>query len=254
MSPSTFVIVRRNKKNRNKPYEYPQILHPSHYFPTTANNGVIASSNPNFELRRNPNQQMLAPYTSIVTTQETTTTSHHQQQQQQQREEQRQIPPPPPPPPITPYRGFEYNNPNFTTSPPMTTIPTQPSIPMQTQPFRTPVTSYQYPSNSTAPHWNRTGTNVINQPIRYAPEATHNYLQRNVYYPNRTNVIERTFERKQEPRVLHYYTGFDYFAAVDPSDAVLTRHHPPMTGPGSAIRYSANPSYHHQDDYIKSTL
>ena len=254
MSPSTFVIVRRNKRDRNRPYEYPQILHPNRYFPTTAN-GVIASTDSNFELRRNPNQQMLTPYTSIVTTQETTTTSHQQPQYQQQREEQRQIPPPPPPPPLTPYRGFEYNNPNLITSPSTTTtIRTQPSIPMQTQPFRTPVISYPYQSHSTASHWNRTGTNITNQSIGYAPEATTNYLQRNVYYPNRTNVIEKSFDRKQEPRVLHYYTGYDYFATVDPSDAVLTRHDPPMTGPGSAIRYSANPSYHHDDDYIKSTM
>jgi len=190
---------------------------------------------------------MLSPYTSVVTTRETSTS----------------LPPPPPPPqqqqriqqqqPVVPYRSFEYNNSNLVTSPSMTTIAPQPPVSVQTQPFRTPVSTYPYQTRPSPPHWHRTETNAINRSIDYASEPPHDYIQRDYYRPNRTNLIDRTFEQKQEPRVLHYYTGYDYFAAVDPSDAVLTRNHAPTTGPGTAIRYNANPSYH-QNDYIKSTM
>jgi hypothetical protein len=94
----------------------------------------------------------------------------------------------------------------------------------------------------------------MNRSIGYASEPVHDYVQRDYFHPNRSMVVGRPYEQQQqEPRLLHYYTGYDYFATVDPSDAMLTRHHPPMTGPGTAIRYGANPSYY-QSDYIKSTM
>jgi hypothetical protein len=190
---------------------------------------------------------MATPYTSVVTTQETTTTNT----------QQRQLPPPPPPPPpppLTPYRGVEYNRSNHTTSPMIIANLPQPPFINETQPFHTPVSSYQYQSRASSPHWHRTGTNAMNRSIGYASEPTHEYVQRSLYQPNRSNTVERRFEKRQEPRVLHYYTGYDYFATADPSDAVLTRHHPPIIRPVSSIRYDANPSYYHESDYIKSSM
>jgi hypothetical protein len=203
----------------------------------------------------NPNHQTLTPYTSIVSTHGTNTTVQKQQ------------------PPVAPYRSFNYDRSDIVTSPSSTSIAPHSSIPIQPQTYRTQQPPYQYQTNPSPPQtyrsqqapyqyqpnplppqWHRTGTNTMNQSVGYASEPTNDYNLRGVYYPTRTNRIERTFEQKQEPRVLHYYTGYDYFATVDPSDAVLTRHQSPTTGPGSAIRYNTNPSYHQQGDYIKSTM
>jgi hypothetical protein len=244
LSPSTFVIVRRNKKKRNKPYDYPQVLHPNHYFRNTASNERIPNGVTRTDYVSNTNHKPLSPYTTVTTTHETTTTLPPP------------LPPPPPPPPqqpVTPHRSFEYNPSNLLTSPSMTTIAPQPPIPFQTQAFRTPVPSYPYQSRPSPTHWHQMGTNTMNRSLGYASEPAHDYIQRDYFPPNRSHVIERSFERKPEPRLLHYYTGYDYFATVDPSDAILTRHNSPMTGPGTAIRYGANPPYH-SNDYIKSTM
>ncbi len=56
-SPSTYVIVRRNKKKRNKPYEYPQVLYPQQYYSTQP---------PNTEFITNPNYQMMTSYSSPI--------------------------------------------------------------------------------------------------------------------------------------------------------------------------------------------
>jgi hypothetical protein len=183
---------------------------------------------------------VLTPYTSIVTTYETNTAV----QQPPQREQQ----------PSIPYRSYEYNRSNLVTSPSVTTVVPQPIIAAPTQSYQRPLSSYQYQTQSSPPHLHRTITNTTNQSIGYTSDASNDYIQRSYYNPNRSNIVERTFEQKPEPRVLHYYTGYDYFSTVDPSDAVLTRHHPPATGPGSAIRYGSNPSYHHQNDYVKSAM
>jgi hypothetical protein len=181
---------------------------------------------------------MLTPYTSITTTRETNTNVQQQQQQK----------------PLTPYRSFEYNSSNLATSPSLTTIAPQPPISVQTQSFRTPLSPYQPQPRPSPPNWRRTETNLMNQSIGYASEPTNDYIQRDFYLGTRPNLNDRTFEQKKEPRVLHYYTGYDYFATVDPSDAALTKNYPSTPGPGSAIRYGVNPSYRHQNDYIKSTM
>lgn len=250
LSPSTFVIVRQNKKDRNKPYDYPQILHPNQYFATTLHNEKVANGaiNPNYIT--NSNHQILSPYTSVVTTHETNTTVQpppQSQPQQQTRIQQQQQP-------IVRRRSLDYYHSNLTKSYSMTNIGPQPPVPVHTQPFRTPISTYQYQPRSSPSNWHHTGTNVMDRSIGYTSEPSNEYLQRDFYYPNRSNIIERTFERKQEPRVLHYYTGYDYFATVDPSDPILTRHHSPIIGPGTAIRYNTNPPYHYQSDYIKSTM
>ncbi|CAF2479041.1 unnamed protein product [Rotaria sp. Silwood2] len=239
LSPSTFVIVRRDKKKRNKPYDYPQVLRPNHYLPTTVANGGV-----NIDYISNPNHKSLTPYTSITTTQETNLTSQQQLPQQYQQKQQQ----------LKSYQSFERNRTDLIASPSATTMPPQLSIPVPPQPYRIPSSPYQYQPRPSPPHWRRTGTNAMNQSIGYASEPTIDYVQRDYYQPNRTNPIERRFEQKQEPRVLHYYTGYDYFATIDPVNTVLTRHHPSTMGPGPTIRYSGNPSYHPQNDYIKSTL
>ncbi|CAF0754820.1 unnamed protein product [Rotaria sordida] len=240
LSPSTFVIVRQNKKKRNKPYDYPQVLHPSRYFPTAVPNGGI-----NRDYVSNTNHKPLANYTSTTTTtQETNIHSQHQQQQQQQQRQQQ---------PSTSYQSFEHNRSNLIASPSATTMPPQPSIPVPTQSYRAPSSPYQYQPRPSPPHWHRTGANAMNQSIGYASEPTHDYIQRDYYHPTRINLIDRRFEQKQEPRVLHYYTGYDYFSTLDPADTVLARQ-PPTIRPGSAVRYSGNPSFYSQNDYIKSTL
>ncbi|CAF4643944.1 unnamed protein product [Rotaria sp. Silwood1] len=231
-SPSTFVIVRRNKRKRNKPYDYPQVLHPNHYFSkTVANGGIYTNYVPN------PNHKSLSPYTSITTTQETNVTSQQQQQQ-----------------PLTSYQYLERNRSNLIASPSVATMPPQSSILVPTQSYRTLSSPYQYQPRPSPPHWRRTGTNAMNQSIGYASEPTIDYVQHDYYHPIRSNPIERRYEQKQEPRVLHYYTGYDYFATIDPVNTVLTRHHPSTMGSGPAIRYGDNLYYRPQTDYIKSTL
>ena len=238
LSPSTFVIVRRNKKKRNKPYDYPQVLHPSHYLPNTVSNGRIVNNDIRTNYVSATNQRVLSPYTSAVTTHETNTI------QQQQRVQ----------PPFTAHRSLEYNQSNLVSSPSITTIAPQPPVPFQTRPFRVVAPTYSHQARPSPTHWNLPTTNTVNRSIDYVSEPTHDYTQRDLYLPNRSHIVDRSFEQKQEPRLLHYYTGYDYFATVDPSDNVLTRHNSPMTGPRTTIRYGANPPYHHQNDYIKSTM
>ncbi len=185
---------------------------------------------------------MLTPYTSIVTTYETTNTAVQPPQQIEQK-------------PSIPYRIYEYNRSNLVTLPSVTTVVPQTIIAVPTQPYERPLSPYQYQTQSSPPQLHRTRTNTTNQSMVYTSDASNDYIQRSYYNPNRSNVLERTFEQKSEPRVLHYYTGYDYFSTVDPSDATLTRHHPPAaTRTGSAIRYGSNPSYYHQNDYVKSAM
>lgn len=205
LSPTTFVVVRQNKKKRKKPYDYPQTLYPHQYFPTrTANTDYIT----------NPNHQMLITYNQPAS-------SPVQQQT------------------IGPYRGSGLLTTPSTTSVPQPTRYYQPPPP---QPPPPPVSSYRYQPT----HWHRTETN----PINYNTESVNSYVQRGIYRPTRLNPIEQ----KEEPRVLHYYTGFDHFSTVDPSDIILTRHHPPYPGRSSPVRYNVNPSYYPQNDYVRSAM
>ncbi|CAF1138220.1 unnamed protein product [Adineta ricciae] len=213
LSPSTFVVVRRNKRNRHKPYSYSQTLHPSHYLPATTNRVITSEQN----------NQMLTPYTSITT--------HEANSNLQQT-------------PSIPNRTVEYRT-NIYSSPSSTTVTHPPSIPISTQYYRPPLTSYQYETQS-FPSQGET----LNRTVGYNSELNNDYNQHGFYNPIRTNIIEQ----KSEPRVLHYYTGYDYFATVDPVDGVATRHHAPSTvRPGTAIRYPSNRSYH-SSDYIKSSM
>jgi hypothetical protein len=148
----------------------------------------------------------------------------------------------------------------MTTIPPQSPVPvrtTQPfegPIPVRTQPFEVPIPGYSYQGRSPS-NWHRTGTNAMNRSIGYASEPTPDYSQRDYYHPTRSVILEPTFDKRHEPRILHYYTGYDYFSTVDPSDPMLTRHHSTTTtGPGAPIRYSVNPPYRPQGDYIKSTM
>lgn len=190
-SPSTFVVVRRNKKKRKKPYEYPQILYPQQYFPTHT---------PNTDYITNPNYQMMTSYNAPI----------------------------PPPQRSSPYRDSGVFPSQSTTS-----------MPLQTRYYQPPVPTYRYQP----PHWRRTESN----PINYNSEPVNDYIQRGIYRPARLNPVEP----KEEPRMLHYYTGYDHFSSIDPSDAVLTRHHPPYPGRASPVRYS---SYYAQNEYIKSAM
>jgi len=132
---------------------------------------------------------------------------------------------------LSPYRGSG-----------LLTSPSTSSIPPQTRYYQPPVTSYRYQP----PHWHRTEPN----PINYNTETGNDYIQRGIYRPTRLNPIEQ----KEEPRVLHYYTGYDHFSTVDPSDIILTRHHTPFPGRASPVRYNINSSYYHQSDYLKSAM
>lgn len=240
MSPSTFVIVRRNKKKRKDPYDYPQVLHPSRYFPAVGSDTRVVNNVTRTDyITMNNQQPALTPYTSVVSTRETNTSL-----------------PLPSTQPFVPQRTIEYNQSNLVTTPSVTTIAPQTTLTTHTQSFRPPVPSYTYQARPPSPPttWYRTETNTINRPISsYTAETTHNYNQRDIYPTNRSQVIERTFDRQTEPRLLHYYTGYDYFATVDPSDPTLIRHHPSSPRPGTAIRYGANPSYR-SNDYITSTM
>lgn len=94
----------------------------------------------------------------------------------------------------------------------------------------------------------------MNQSVGYASEPVHDYNQRDYYYPPRSNTTERRYEAKQEPRLLHYYTGYDYFATLDPLDQAFARHHPSATGIRPLVGYNVNSSYYPESDYIKSIL
>lgn len=235
LSPATYVIVRRNKKKRNKPYDYPQILYPNRYLPSTTT-GNIGNAVTTTEYITNSPIQSHPPITSVTTTRETTTS---QQQPSQQLA-------------ITPYHSIDSNRPAVPVSRPIQSTIINP--PTSTQSFE--ITSYPYQQGSSTINWNRTGTNAVNQSIAYASDPTTDYIQRDYYYyPPRSNTIDRRFDQKNEPRVLHYYTGYDYFATLDPSDVGVTRHHPSSSSIlGPPTRYTANSSYYPQNDYIKSTL
>jgi hypothetical protein len=186
-NPSTFVIVRRNKKKRKKPYDYPQILYPQQYFPTRISNTDYIT---------NPNYQMMTSYNAPISQQQTG---------------------------VFPSRS---------------TV----SMPPQTRYSQPPVTTYRY-QPPPPPHWRRTESN----PINYNSELSNDYIQRGIYRPARLHPVEP----KEEPRVLHYYTGYDHFSTIDPSDVILTRHHPSYPERASPVRYS---SYYSQNDYIKSAM
>jgi hypothetical protein len=138
-------------------------------------------------------------------------TSYNQPINQQQQQQQQQ-----------PYR----------TSPPKTLTPPQ------RRHYQPPTTSYRYQP----PHWHRTEPT----PINYNTEPANDYIQRGIYRPTRLNPVEQ----REEPRILHYYTGFDHFSSVDPSDIILTRHHSPIPEHASLIRHNVFP----QSDYVKSTM
>jgi hypothetical protein len=128
---------------------------------------------------------------------------------------------------LSPYRGSG-----------LLTSPSANSIPPQTRYYQPPVTSYRYQP----PHWHRTEPN----PINYNTDIGNDYIQRGIYRPTRLNPIEP----KEEPRVLHYYTGYDHFSTIDPSDIILTRHHPSFPERASPVRYSS----YYQSDYLRSAM
>lgn len=227
LNPSTYVIVRRNRKKRNKPYEYPTVLYPS-TAPTPA-------SVPNGKIPQTP-QAPLTPYTSIVTTQETTTTA---------------APVQPPMTSASTRHVFTNNRPDLVPSASLATF--EPPITS----YRTPVPLSAYPSNYSSPSlppappvWNPNGITTVTRSYAYPSEPMNSAYPRSNYYPPRMPVAES----RSEPRVLHYYTGYDYFATIDPSDAILTRNPPPLTRPGTAVRYNNNLTYYPTNDYVKSTM
>jgi hypothetical protein len=134
--------------------------------------------------------------------------------------------------PLSPYR-----DPDYLTSASGNSIPPPPRY------YRPPLPSYSYQPS----HWHRPQSNSLN----YNSEPSNDYVQRGIYRPPRLNPIDRPFEQSGEPRVLHYYTGYDHFATVDTSDVILSRHAP---GSASPARYTNNHSYYHQNDYIKSAM
>lgn len=252
-SPSTFVIVRRNKKKRNQPYEYPQILYPNHYLPSNTvpiSNGKVTTAVTRTEYPINPHPQVLAPHTAVTSVQETTTTTTNNQL----------LSPPLPKPPtqaLTPYRPFDHNQSNLVSTHSMTTIPppTSSLVPIHTQSYRPTLSAYPYQPRSSPTHWHRTGPNVLNRSFGYASEPADDYVQRDYFHPNRSHLIEPTFGQEREPRILHYYTGYDYFATIDPSDPLAARHQRPLiTTPRNTLRYGANPSYPRSNDYVTSTM
>jgi len=120
--------------------------------------------------------------------------------------------------------------------------PSGSSIPQQTRYYPPPATTYRYQ----APHWSRTEPT----PVNYNTEPVSDYIQRGIYRPSRLTPIES----KDEPHVLHYYTGYDHFATVDPSDIILTRRHPSYPGRASPVRKAINSSYYQQNDYLTSAM
>ncbi len=158
---------------------------------------------------------MIAPYTSGINNQQRSPII------------QRQRPP-------TPYRGSSY-----------LTSPSASSIPL---PRYYPPPPPSYPQQSA--HWHRTGRD----PMNYNPEPVNDYIQRGIYRPPRLNPNERPFENSGEPRVLHYYTGYDHFATVDSRDVVVSRQYPSGLRSGSPVRYPGNSSYYHHNDYLTSAM
>ncbi|CAF1942401.1 unnamed protein product [Rotaria magnacalcarata] len=158
----------------------------------------------------NPNHQMLAPYTSLASNEQ-----------------------------INP--AFQQQVPTLYRDPSLLQSPSANSIPPQSWQYQTPTSSYPYEP----PYWHRPAPN----PMNYHTEPFNEYVQRGIYRPNRLNPMERTFESKEEPRVLHYYTGYNEFATVDPTDAGSSRNNAPLQGLNSGVRYNANPPYYQQKAY-----
>lgn len=199
--PSTFIIVRRNKKKRKKPYDYPQILYPQQQQQQNVPTRTISSIRTT-DYITNPNHQMLRSYNPPLP-------------QQQQG--------------LNPYNGAGIF--------PSRSVA---SMPPQSQYYPSSMAGYRY---QPAP-WPQTDSN----PIPYNPEPVNDYIQRGIYRPSRLNPLES----REEPRVLHYYTGYDHFATVEPTDVIGTRHHPGVyPGRPSPSRY---PSHYPPTNYMKSTM
>lgn len=224
LNPSTFVIVRRNKKKRDEPYGYPTVLYPSNSPPPVPIvNGHVAK----------PTHTVLTPYTSVISTQESTTTQTNAIQ--------------PTVPSTSNQRLFVPNRPDLVPSASLTTF--DPAVTT----YRVPVPVGRYPSNAPAPPlppppntWNPNGLSTVTRPYAYHTDSYQPPYQTTApFYPTRS-----------EPRVLHYYTGYDYFATIDPSDGSGATRTQPQTiaRPGTAIRYNSNPTYYPSNDYIKSTM
>ncbi|CAF0728852.1 unnamed protein product [Didymodactylos carnosus] len=136
--------------------------------------------------------------------------------------------------------------------------PRQPQqLQLQTQTFEPRLSARQSPSYRPS-YWHNTkrsntSNGYLSEPdyvsrgIMYSPGIT---IQ-NTPFQNRYNgIVEQQFLTRgssgappihREPRVMHYYTGFDYFAALDPTDEREL----------NARRLTVNPSYiQQQEDYI----
>lgn len=179
---------------------------------------------------------MLTPYTSVVSTQESTTAHTASVTQPTMISASNQ-------------RVFTANRPDLVPSTSLTTF--EPPI----NNYRAPVPVGRYQSNISSPPlpsattvWNPNGISTVTRPYAYHTES----YQPPTFYPTRSVPLES----KTEPRVLHYYTGYDYFATIDPTDgSIPTRHHQQiLTRPGTAIRYNSNATYYPSNEYIKSTM
>ena len=212
VNPTAYVVVPRNRKGKkSKRYDYPQVLYPQQYYPNTT---------PNTEYIPNPNYQMMSS--------------------NNQTGGGGGAPLPPPLPPASPYRtaGLLTSRSSTSVPPGRSYQQQQPPLPPPPPP---PITTYRHQPQ---PHWHRTESNSV----PYATEAVNDYIQRGIYRPSRLPPMENRDEQlPPAPRILHYYTGFDHFSTVDPSDIILTRHHQ------SPIRYNI-PSYYSQNDYVKSVM
>lgn len=179
-----------------------------------------------------PKNPQLGPYSSIATTQDTTLTTQPSHRK--------------PIKPLPPYPTIEHNRSHLIRSPSATTMEPPLSIPTPVPTYRPTVTPYPYTS----------GPYQVNQPIAYTTDPPIDYIQRDYYPPPppRSNYPDRRYETKQEPRVLHYYTGYDYFATIDQSNLPSSRNYPSAARPGSALRYGGKTAYNVSNDYIKTTM
>lgn len=208
VSPTTYVVVPRNQKGKHKKKRYD---YPQVLYPQR----YYPNTTPNSEYIPNPNYQMMQLGTQPAVASQPSASPYRTAGLLTSRSST-SVPPPPPPPPLpAAAAGRSYQ-------PPITTYRHQP------QP----------------PHWHRTESNSVSYPT----EAVNDYIQRGIYRPSRLPPMENRDEQALvAPRILHYYTGYDHFSTVDPSDIILTRHHQ------SPIRYNL-PSYYSQNDYIKSAM
>ena len=238
MSPSTFVIVRRNKKKRNKPYDYPQVLYPDASYPQT-------TSIENRTVTTNTNQTVLAPYNSIGNVKEANVNIRDSPSMPQRIQT------------TVTNRTIEYNNhTDLVPSSSFNTMGHQPHNQVHNNNYRPAIAPSRPPYEiSSSVNWRRMDSGGFNPTTSYQSEPMANdYFQNDVYYPSRSNTFGRLDERRSEPRILHYYTGLDYFATVDPSDMALVRHHPSNSVMGPTIRYNTNPAYYSSSDYVKSSM